>query len=90
MKHCHVMKLSDEMKMWAIVHFDNCPEADIEEFMDLVPITWISSRNSLCWYPMSLHKSTVQKLAKNCQKVDPKWNCFFIIIMEDGIGNFVT
>jgi len=80
--------LSDEMKMWAIVQFDDCPEADIEEFMDLVPTAWISSRNSLCWYPMALHKSTVQKLPKNCEKVDPKWDYFSMKIMEDGIGNF--
>jgi len=82
--------LSDEIKMWAIVQFDDCPEADIEEFMDLVPTAWISSRNSLCWHPMALHKSTVQKLAKNCEEVDPKWDCFSMKIMEDGIGNFFT
>jgi len=72
------------------VQFDDCPEADIEEFMDLVPTAWISSRNSLCWYPMALHKSTVQKLAKNCEEVDPKWDCFSMKIIEDGIGNFFT
>lgn len=35
---------------------------------------------------MSEHKTTIQKLVKNCAKSDSKWNCFSIKKIQGGIG----
>lgn len=78
----------DEIKIWAIVEFDALEEHDLEGFIDLVPSRWITSGKRLCWYPMNHHKSSIEKLAKICGEVDPKWDCFPITIIENGIDNY--
>lgn len=75
---------------WAVVEFNEDVDCDIDRFIDLVPSVWILSSRTLCWYPMSHHKSTVGKLARSCENPDTKWDCFSMTIIEDNIGKFLT
>lgn len=79
----------DERKSWAIVKFESDIEDDLEGFIDLVPTSWISNTNALCWYPMHQHKATIEKLAKKCVAVDTKWQCFSMKMIEEGIGMYM-
>jgi len=79
---------TDEIKQWSILEFDTDTEDDVERFKDLVPSKWISSNKTLCWYPIREHKSTIQKLAKQCAEANPKWNCFSMKVIEENISMF--
>lgn len=83
-------ELCDEIiKVWALVEIDTLEEQDLEGFIDLVPSGWITSGKRFSWYPMGHHKSSIEKLAKMGGEADPKWDCFPMAIIEDGIGNFL-
>lgn len=41
---------------WSIVHFDTDIEENIESFNDLIPSSWITKRERLCFYPMNIEQ----------------------------------
>ncbi|XP_077272829.1 uncharacterized protein LOC143903250 [Temnothorax americanus] len=82
------MHTDDDVAKWSIVHFETDEEEDIESFNDLIPSLWITTTGTFCWYPMTEHQATVQKLVKQCAKVNSEWNCFSIKTIEEGIGKY--
>lgn len=82
------MHTEDNMAKWSIVHFETDEEENIEGFNDLIPSSWIMTMGTLCWYPMKQHQATIHKLVKQCATANPKWNCFSVKIIEEGIGKF--
>ncbi|XP_011698265.1 PREDICTED: uncharacterized protein LOC105456142, partial [Wasmannia auropunctata] len=73
---------------WSIVHFDTDDENNLDSFNDLVPSSWISTLGTMCWYPMNKHQGTIQKLVKQCAKLNSEWDCFPIRKIEEGIENY--
>ncbi|XP_024893541.1 uncharacterized protein LOC112468549 [Temnothorax curvispinosus] len=82
------MHTDDDVAKWSIVHFETDEDEDIESFNDLIPSSWITTTGTLCWYPMTEHQATVQKLVKQCAKANSEWNCFAIKTIEEDIGKY--
>lgn len=80
--------IENDMAEWFIVHFETDEEEDVEGFNDLIPSSWITTTGTLCWYPINEHQATIQKLVKQCAKVDSKWDCFSIRKIEVNIDKF--
>lgn len=79
---------TENVPEWSIVYFESDEEDCVDSFNDLIPSSWIATQGSLCSYPMNEHKSTIQKLVKQCATANVEWNYFTIKKIEEGIGKF--
>lgn len=76
---CKIIKISDTPKFYAVVKFDEI--LDGKKVVELVPISWLTCNETLCFWPPKNLEHKLRELVKIQADADYTWDKYRIEII---------